>query len=257
MTHILKRHLFSAALGTAVVLAGLGTATAQDSKPLDKAAVEKIIRDYLVENPEIMLEVQDALEAKQAELAQASQSKIITENHDAIFNNPNDAVYGNPKGDVTIVEFYDYNCGYCKRAMPDMKALMKADPELRFVLKEFPILGPESMKTHLVAQAFKKLMPEKYLELHDVLMSTPSSSTEDSALKAAIALGADEAKLREAMKSPEVIGSFQTAYTIGQALNINGTPSYIIGNQLVAGAVGAQTLAAKIAEQRKLQAAKQ
>ncbi|WOC17251.1 DsbA family protein [Pseudochrobactrum sp. MP213Fo] len=256
MTNNLKRHFFSSVFGAAVLVSGMTASYAQDTKPLDKAAVEKIVREYLLENPELMLEVQDALESKQAELAQASQAKIITENHDAIFNNPNDAVYGNPKGDVTIVEFYDYNCGYCKRAMPDMKALMKADPELRFVLKEFPILGPESMKTHLVAQAFKKLMPEKYMELHDALMSAPSSSTEDSAIKAAVSLGADEAKLREAMKSKEVVTSFQSAYTIGQALNINGTPSYIIGNQLVPGAVGAETLAAKIAEQRILQAAK-
>lgn len=255
MTHSLKRRLITSAFGAAVLVTGITASYAEEAKPLDKAAIEKIVRDYLLENPELMLEVQDALETKQSAVAQVSQAKIIAENHDAIFNNPNDSVYGNPKGDVTIVEFYDYNCGYCKRAMPDMQALMKADPELRFVLKEFPILGPDSMRTHLVAQAFKKLMPEKYMELHEVLLSAPKSSTEDSAIKAAVALGANETKLRAAMKSDEVISSFQSAYTIGQALNISGTPSYIIGNQLVPGAVGAQTLTEKIAEQRKLQLA--
>lgn len=256
MTNSLKRRLVTSVFTVSMLVSGIATSHAEEAKPLDKAAVEKIVREYLLENPELMLEVQDALETKQSAAAHESQTKIIAENHDSIFNDVNDSVYGNPKGDVTVVEFYDYNCGYCKRAMPDMKALIKADPNVRFVLKEFPILGPDSMRTHIVAQAFKKLMPEKYPELHDILMQEPKSSTEESTIKAARSLGADEAKLRELMKSKEVVTSFQNAYTIGQALNISGTPSYIIGNQLVPGAVGAQTLIEKIAEQRELQAAK-
>lgn len=256
MTNTLKRQLLTSVIGAALFATAITASHASEAKPLDKTAVEKIVRDYLLENPELMLEVQDALEAKQSAHAETNNAKIITDNHDAIFNNPNDAVYGNPKGDITLVEFYDYNCGYCKRAMPDMQALLKADPDVRFVLKEFPILGPDSMRTHIVTQAFKKIMPEKYMDLHKELMSAPNASTEESTIKAAVALGADETKLREAMKSQDVVTSFQNAYTIGQALNINGTPSYIIGDQLVPGAVGLQTLTAKIAEQRKLQAAK-
>lgn len=251
MTIHFKRRLASTVFGAAALVSAVAVSHAQEAKPLDKAAVEKIIREYLLENPEVLLEVQDALEEKQSASARENQTKIISENHDSIFNDPNDAVYGNPKGDVTIVEFYDYNCGYCKRAMPDMQALLKADPNLRFVLKEFPILGPDSMRTHLVAQAFKRLMPEKYMELHQALMKEPKSSTEESALKLAVSLGADEAKLREMMKSKEVVTSFQNAYNIAQALNISGTPSYIIGNELVPGAVGHDVLSEKIAEQRE------
>lgn len=255
MTNIFKRRLASSVFG-AVALITMGTAAqAQEAKPLDKAAVQTIVREYLLENPELMLEVQDALEAKQTAAARDNQAKIIAENHDSIFNDPNDAVYGNPKGDVTVVEFYDYNCGYCKRAMPDMKALLEQDPNIRFVLKEFPILGPDSMRTHLVAQAFKKLMPEKYMEFHDALMSEPKSANEESSLKLAKSLGADETKLRELMKSKEVVTSFQNAYNIAQQLNISGTPSYIIGNELVPGAVGKDVLAAKITEQREKQSA--
>lgn len=253
MSHIIRRSLAVSLFSAAAILTTLPAAGAEEVKPLDKAAVEAIIRDYLLKNPELLIEVQDALEEKQTIAARETQSKFIADNHDKIFNDANDAVYGNPKGDVTIVEFYDYNCGYCKRAMPDMQALLKADPNIRFVLKEFPILGPDSMRTHLVAQAFKKMMPEKYMELHEILMSEPKSSTEESAIAAAKKLGADETKLRELMKSQEVIASFQNAYTIAQALNISGTPSYIIGNELVPGAVGHNILAAKIAEQRKLQ----
>ncbi|HWD11983.1 DsbA family protein [Pseudochrobactrum sp. sp1633] len=255
MTIHFKRRLATTVFGAAALVSAVAASHAQEAKPLDKAAVEKIVREYLLENPEVMLEVQDALEAKQSASAREGQSKIIADNHDSIFNDANDAVYGNPKGDVTIVEFYDYNCGYCKRAMPDMQALMKADPNVRFVLKEFPILGPDSMRTHLVAQAFKKLMPEKYMELHEALMKEPKSSTEESTLKIATSLGADEAKLRELMKSKEVVTSFQSAYNIAQALNISGTPSYIIGEELVPGAVGLDALSAKIAEQRELKAA--
>lgn len=254
MTFHFKRRLTSTAFGAAALLSAVAVTHAQEAKPLDKAAVEKIIREYLVANPEVMIEVQDALEAKQSAAARENQVKIIAENNDSIFNDANDAVYGNPKGDVTVVEFYDYNCGYCKRAMPDMHALIKADPNVRFVLKEFPILGPNSMRTHLVAQAFKRLMPEKYMELHEALMNEPKSSTEESALKIAKSLGADEAKLRELMNSKEVATSFQNAYTVAQALNISGTPSYIIGNELVPGAVGHDVLRQKIAEQRQLKA---
>lgn len=256
MTNSLKRHLASSVLGATLLISGMSASYAQETQPLDKAGVEKIVREYLLENPELMLEVQDALEIKQTAAAQAGQKKIIADNHEMIFNDANDAVYGNPDGDVTIVEFYDYNCGYCKRAMPDMQALLKADPNVRFVLKEFPILGPDSMRTHVVTQAFKKLMPEKYMDLHHALMSSPTSSNEDSAVAAAVALGADEAKLRELMKSKEVVTSFQNAYTIAQALNISGTPSYIIGDEMVPGAVGAEALTQKIAEQRQKQADK-
>ncbi|MCF7644879.1 DsbA family protein [Bacillus subtilis] len=256
MTIQFKRRLAITVISAAALVSAVAVTHAQDAKPLDKAAVEKIVREYLIANPEVMLEVQDVLEAKQSASARENQTKIITENHDSIFNDANDAVYGNPKGDVTIVEFYDYNCGYCKRAMPDMHELIKADPNVRFVLKEFPILGPDSMRTHLVAQAFKRLMPEKYMELHQALMNEPKSSTEESALKIAVSLGADEAKLRDLMKSKEVVTSFQNAYTVAQALNISGTPSYIIGNELVPGAVGHDVLSEKIAEQRQLNAQK-
>ncbi|TIT74871.1 MAG: DsbA family protein, partial [Mesorhizobium sp.] len=116
-----------------------------DSK-IDRKEVEGIIRDYLLKNPEVLLEVQDALEAKQKEEQRLAALGVIKDAKDEIFNSTFDGVVGNPKGKVTIVEFYDYNCGFCKRAIEDMKALTKADPDLRFVLKEFPILSPDSQK---------------------------------------------------------------------------------------------------------------
>ena len=121
---------------------------------------------------------------------------------DKIYKSAHDGIVGNPNGKVTIVEFFDYNCGYCKRAIEDMQAMTAADPDLRFVLKEFPILGPDSQKASVVSMAFHNLMPEKYGEFHNQLLGGHGRAGEATAIKIAVSLGADEAKLREAMKDP-------------------------------------------------------
>ncbi|YBV97582.1 DsbA family protein [Phyllobacteriaceae bacterium JZ32] len=216
----------------------------------DRSAIEAIVKDYLIKNPEIMLDVQNALETKQAAAARIGQREAITANADKLFNSPMDAVFGNPNGDVTVVEFFDYNCGYCKHALPDMDALLKSDPNVRFVMKEFPILGPDSVRAHMVAKAFRSLMPDKYLEFHRALLGQQGRATEQSAIDVAVKLGAEEAQLREKMKAPEIATAFQDNYQIANALNITGTPSYIIGEEVVPGAIGLEGLAQKIADQR-------
>ncbi|PSJ60079.1 DsbA family protein [Kumtagia ephedrae] len=214
---------------------------------LDRPAVERIVRDYLLANPEVMLEVQTALETKQREQQQLANVKVIEDSRDLIFNSAHDGVLGNPRGKVTIVEFYDYNCGYCKRAQEDMLALIESDPEVRFVLKEFPILGADSQKAHIVSQAFLKVMPEKYDEFHNRLLAAQTRATEASAVQLAVSLGADEAKLREAMKDPAIGEAFEQTYDLANRLSITGTPSYVVGNEVVFGALGREVLAEKIA----------
>ncbi len=223
---------------------------ASSASPLDRTEVEKIVRDYLLKNPELLLEMQNALETKQAAEAQAQVKQVLAANQSALYDAKHDAVFGNPDGDVTVYEFFDYNCGYCKRALPDMQAILKNDPNVRFVMKEFPILGPDSVRAHIVAQAFKALMPEKYAEFHSVLLGAQERATEDSAIADAVKLGADEKALREKMKDPAITGAFQATYQLATQLNITGTPSYIIGNELVPGAVGADDLIEKIADAR-------
>src|SRR5262245_21884166 len=176
--------------------------------PLDNKAVELIVRDYLLANPELLVEVQAALDAKQREEQRLANLGVIKDLKDDIFNSSFDGVVGNPAGKVTMVEFYDYNCGYCRRAIEDMRELTKADPDLRFVLKEFPILGPDSQRAHVVSMAFHKLMPEKYGEFHGQLLGGPGRASEAAAMKIALSLGADEAKLREAMKDPAISATF-------------------------------------------------
>ncbi|WP_395447087.1 DsbA family protein [Aminobacter sp. UC22_36] len=234
------------------------TAAAQPSVTaagsLDKKQVETIVRDYLLNNPELLLEMQGALEAKQKEEQRIASLDVIKQSKDEIFNSKFDGIVGNPDGKVTIVEFYDYNCGYCKRAQADMNALVKTNPDLRFVLKEFPILGPDSQKAHVVSMAFRKLMPEKYGEFHDKLLGGEGRAGEDSAIKLALELGADDAKLREAMKDPKIGEAFNRTYDLANKLQISGTPSYVVGNEVVFGALGQDVLAEKIAAAAACQA---
>lgn len=221
--------------------------TASAEGNLDRTAVEGIVRDYLLKNPEILLEVQDALEAKQKEEQRIAHLGVIKDNKDEIFNSSFDGIVGNPDGKLTIVEFYDYNCGFCKRAMEDMKALTDADPDLRFVLKEFPILGPDSQKASIVSMAFHLMHPEKYSEFHNALLGAPGRASEAAAVKIALSLGADEAELREKMKDPSITQAFARTYELANKLAITGTPSYVVGNEVVFGALGHEVLAEKIA----------
>ena len=237
-------------------LAGQSKAIAEDnpqviqvasSEPaLDRKAVETIVREYLLENPELLLEIQQALDVKEKEKQRIAQLDVIKDAKAEIFNAGYDGVVGNPDGKVTIVEFYDYNCGYCKRAQEDMLALTAADPELRFVLKEFPILGPDSQKAHVVSMAFRALMPEKFEVFHNTLIAAPGRAGEATAIKIAMDLGADEAKLREEMKNPSISESFAKTYELAQKLSITGTPSYVVGSEVVFGALGQEVLSEKI-----------
>lgn len=220
---------------------------ASGASATDRQEIEAIVRDYLVKNPEILMEMQTALEAKQNQAQQAAAQQAIQSSRKEIFNADYDGVVGNPQGKVTIVEFYDYNCGYCKHAQQDMQALTAANPDLRFVLKEFPILGPDSQKAHVVSMAFRKLMPEKYGEFHNRLLGGEGRAGEASAMKIALALGADEAALRKEMKNPAIMEAFSKTYDLANRLNITGTPSYVIGNEVVFGALGQEVLAEKIA----------
>ena len=222
---------------------------------IDRAEIELIVRNYLVENPELLIDMQQGLEAKQAEQQRLANLDVIENARNDIFNADYDGVVGNPDGKTTIVEFYDYNCGYCKRAQQDMLALVEADSDLRFVLKEFPILGPDSTKAHIVSMAFRKLMPEKYADFHNQLLGGSGRATEDAAIRIAVALGADEAALREEMKNPAIGSAFEKTYELANRLSITGTPSYVVGNEVVFGALGQEVLAQKIAEARAAETA--
>ncbi len=217
-------------------------ATMAASPELDSA-----IRDYLLRNPEILLTMQETLSKKEEEKQRASAQAAITKDSAKIFNSAADAVVANPDAKITLVEFFDYNCGYCKRALDDMNTMIAADKDVRFVLKGFPILGPDSQAAHVVSEAFKKLAPGKYLEFHRQLLGDPGRANEARAISVAVGLGVDEAKLREAMKDPSIEASFSDTFKLANDLGITGTPSYVVADEVVFGAVGVSTLSEKLA----------
>lgn len=228
-----------------------GAAGAQPSlaRALSRADVETIVRDYLLQNPEILVDMQAELEDRQQAEQRLALLDTIGNSADALFNAAHDGVVGNPDGGTTIVEFFDYNCGFCKRAYDDMAAMVADDPDLRFVLKEFPILGPDSQKAHVVSMAFRALAPEKYGAFHRTLL-TEGRATEDSAILAATGLGVDEAALRAEMKNPAIMAAFSETYELAQKLAITGTPSYVVGQEVVFGALGKAVLKEKVEQAR-------
>lgn len=208
--------------------------------------IREVVKDYLVKNPEVMLEVQEALNNKIEQKNTENRSSTITGMKDEIFNSSDDGILGNPNGKISLVEFFDYNCGYCKKSYPDIQALIKGDPDLRIVLKDFPVLGDDSVKAHIVARAFIKLMPMKFAAFHNQMMTSEGRANEEKAIKIAVKLGVDEKQLRQTMKDPDIQQVFMKNGKLAYLLDINGTPSYILGNEVLVGAVGENILKKKI-----------
>jgi protein-disulfide isomerase len=240
-----KTLLPATAISMVVALGLFSPANAFDDA--QKKEIGVIVRDYLIEHPDVLIEVQQALEKKQGDARLAQAKAAVEENHDAIFNASYDLSVGNPKGKITVVEFFDYNCGYCKRAVSDMDAIIEKNPEVRFVLKEFPILGPDSVAAHRVSAAFRHIAPEKYGQFHRELLGGEAHANEARALEVAQSLGVTEDQIRAEIKKAPDDESVKDAYKLATKLGISGTPSYIIGNEAIFGAVGAETLDAKIA----------
>lgn len=211
-----------------------------------RTRIETVVRDYLLENPELLIDMQAALSRKQEARQHAAQKEAIQTYAAEIFDSRYDGVVGNPDGDRTIVEFFDYNCGYCARALGDMQAMVEADPDLRFVMKEFPIFGADSRAAHLVSMAVHTLAPDKYAEFHARLLGGQGKADKATAMKIALSLGLDEDALKEAMNDPGIEKAFQQTYDLAEKLEINGTPSYVVGDEVIAGAVGRQALTEKL-----------
>ena len=226
--------------------AATATEPAQSAPVLGRAEVESIVKGYLISNPEIMVEVQQALEKKREEERIASQQKTLAEQHAAIFKSNNQTDIGNPDAPITIVEFFDYNCGYCQRALEDMQQFIENQPDVRFVLREFPVLGDASLQAHRVSLAFGRLHPEKAAEFHTALLSAPGRKDGEVATKLAVALGADEAAILAEVQKPYVTDAIRDVYQIADALGITGTPSYVVGEEVVFGAVGYSSLSEKV-----------
>ncbi len=219
--------------------------------------VAGIVRDYMIQHPEMVGQILGEILKRRAGAAAAAgngatagaapaapaapaRAAAIAANAGPLLSSPHQVTLGNPDGDVTLVEFFDYSCGYCKRALPDLMALLKDDPRLRIVLKEFPILGPGSTEAARVAIAVRMQDPggAKYLAFHQQLLATPGPASKDKALAAAEQQGLDMARLASDMASDEVNATLAEDARLASAVGATGTPAYVVGKELVVGAIG-------------------
>jgi protein-disulfide isomerase len=202
--------------------------------PEQRKQIEAIVKNYLVANPEVMMEVQQALEAKMEKIQAERMQSAMKDNAAEIFRNPAAPVAGNPKGDVTVVEFFDYNCGYCKKALVDLMAAADKDKNLKLVLKEFPILSKGSEETARVALAAKA--QGKYWEFHRAMLETQGQANEASALRVAERVGLNIPKLKTDMASPDVKTHLEDVRKLAQKLGIQGTPHFLVADRPIGGA---------------------
>jgi len=244
---------FAVLLAAAFALVGVTSAPAQTFSDPQRSEIEKIIKNYLLKHPEVLQEAMAELEKKQ-QVAESEKARSAIKNHsEALFNSPRQVTLGNPQGDVTFVEFFDYNCGYCKRALTDMMELMGKDAKLKVVLKEFPVLGPSSVEAAQVAVAVRMQdkTGKKYLEFHQKLLTGRGQIDKAKALATAKEIGLDMARLDKDLKSDEIGKTLEESMKLAEALGLNGTPSYVIGNDVVIGAVGLAALSQKIQAARQ------
>jgi protein-disulfide isomerase len=232
-----------------LLLWGAGpTVSAAEFSDSQRKEMEAIIKDYLLANPDILREMGQLLEAKER-LAEDQQRKgALVANAEQIFRDGTDFVAGNPNGKVTMVEFFDYNCGWCKKGFPEVLSLIEEDKDLKFVMKEFPIFGGDSDYAAQAAVAANK--QGKYWALHVAMMSHEGKVTKETVDELAAAQGLDMARLKKDMESPETAGILERNRTLAQSLAIDGTPAFIIDDKLVPGYLPKAELASAINDVR-------
>lgn len=248
----MKRTLIAAVSAIALGVGAFSAApvTAEELTDAEKNALNVQIRAYLLENPEVLVEAMQVLEQRQADDARNADKALISRMTDEIFNDGYSFVGGNPDGDVTVVEFLDYRCGFCKRAHEGVQALIEGDPNIRLVIKEFPILGPESTYASRVAMAAMRQGPEAYSNLSDALMRHQGELNNAEVMRVAETIGLDMDKLREDAQDPVIAEHIRTTYALARRLQINGTPGFIIGDEIVRGFVPYDTLREMVEDTR-------
>ena len=239
----------SFAAATAPVLA---QAPAPGLTAEQRKAVVALIRETLLQNPELIQEAMVELERRNAIAQAEAQRSAVTAEMARLIDPKTSAIVGNPQGDVTIIEFMDYNCGFCKRALEDVRVLAKDDPKLKVVIKDFPILGPDSVEASRVAvAAMTQLTGPKYFEFHNKLMATKGRINGAKALEVAKESGADVERLKKDMESAQTKAVIEDTVALGDRLGLTGTPAFILGDEVVFGAVGVPALKQKIDSVRK------
>lgn len=198
--------------------------------------VGELVRAYLLENPEVLIEALEVLQVREEETAAARAQATLLDRADDLFNSPLDPIGGNPDGPITIVEFYDYNCPFCRRVKPTIHELLAANADIRYVYKEFPILADSSIYAARAALAVWRTQPERYDAFHNALMVGTGQLSEDLVLERAVSVGVDLDQMRQEMDDPEIQRIIQENQQLARDLGISGTPSFVIGDQIIGGA---------------------
>ncbi|HYG85692.1 MAG TPA: DsbA family protein [Azospirillum sp.] len=238
------------AAAAAVALAALSPAASAQGIPADqRSAIEQVVRDYLLKHPEVIVEAIEELQRRERADDDRKAAQALAQNRAKLFDDPASPVAGNPKGDVTLVEFFDYQCGYCKAVQADVQRLIKDDGKLRFVFKELPILGPASVVAAKAALASRT--QGKYEAYHNALMGHRGQLDEATILKLASSVGLDADRLKKDMDSPDIQQAIAANLTLAEQLGIRGTPGFVVGNRIVPGAIKLDDMKKLVAEARK------
>jgi protein-disulfide isomerase len=226
-------------------------APAQAADTLTKSDVEKIVKETIANNPELIMESLKKNQEKQRADADKKSKAALKDRAKEILADKNAPIAGNPKGDVTVVEFFDYHCGYCKKMLPTVTDLIKSDKKVRVMFREFPILSPDSEMAARAALAVFHLKPESYFDFHTALMNISGKYDEAMLIDEAKKLGIDEDKLKKEMESKWVDEELKKSRDLADALAIRGTPAFIVGDQLIPGAASLEDLKKAVAAARK------
>ncbi|WP_051952511.1 DsbA family protein [Methylocapsa aurea] len=239
-------------LAFALLAVAFSPARAEGFSPGQKAEIESIIKNFLLEKPEILRDAAAELDAREKIAEAKAREKIVGDPSGPLYSAGNPVVIGNPDGKITLIEFYDYNCGYCKRALGDLARLMKDNPDLKVILRDLPILSPGSIEAARIANAASnQFKGAKFWEFHQKLLSSRGQVGKTEALAAAKELGADMDKLGKDAAAASITADIEQSEQIAKSLAVTGTPSYVIGLDVVVGAVGYDDLQAKIVNVRK------
>ena len=243
---------FLLAAASLAALLGAAPASADGFTTQQKADIGPIIKDYLMAHPEVLRDAITELENREKQAEADSRKKTLAELGGKLASQADSLIIGNPDGKITLVEFFDYNCGYCKRAIGDLDKLMTSNKDLKVVLRDFPILSAGSVEAALVAlAAHNQFGGNKYWEFHKTLLSSRTAVGKEQALAVAKQMGADMDRLQKDASEPKTRAAIQESLTDAQALNLNGTPSYIVGDDAIVGAQGFDEIEKRIESMRK------
>jgi len=242
------------ALAATALLGLAGPAAAFDMGAMsdaERAQFRAEVRAYLMEHPEVLMEAVSALESRQAEADAAAKSTLVAQNAEALFSDGHSWVGGNPQGDITMVEFFDYRCGYCRKAFSDVETLVGSDGNIRFILKEFPILGPDSVASSRFAIATRQLEGDAaYKKVHDALMNLGGTVNEAALRRVGRAAGIDADAAIARMNAPEVTAEIDANRALAQKMAIGGTPTFILGDRILPGYVPLDGMKQMVATER-------